>query len=315
MTNVEAANQPTISKDPRGILGSTLRKWMNGDLHGPMHPDFIADHVDEAKKIIKDCEKDIQMHEAEKILLDGQINALNEVVAWGQQKDTRLQFNDCSRLHKLGDAIRANKLVRIDDENNGEFALSTNQDALIFTLGQIFVVNHDWLSAFGDSIDSVDNNEFVLPYPHCIFEFRVNDRTIILSATDVDDEKGCISFVEAKDFWVEIRGPICEFIWQQVRAICIALDAEIATHEVIRASLALNKKRESKGQPKLRDFHIVNLSRRSYAVGISHNETGKRKRLHFRRGHWRHYETTKTWIKWTLVGSPDLGFVDKHYKL
>jgi hypothetical protein len=33
------------------------------------------------------------------------------------------------------------------------------------------------------------------------------------------------------------------------------------------------------------------------------------------RGHWRHYERHKTWIKWTLVGDPDLGFVDKHYRL
>lgn len=37
--------------------------------------------------------------------------------------------------------------------------------------------------------------------------------------------------------------------------------------------------------------------------------------MHFRRGHWRHYQDHRTWIKWCLVGDPDLGFVDKHYKL
>lgn len=37
--------------------------------------------------------------------------------------------------------------------------------------------------------------------------------------------------------------------------------------------------------------------------------------LHFRRGHWRHYGEYKTWIKWMLVGDPELGFVDKMYKL
>jgi hypothetical protein len=44
-------------------------------------------------------------------------------------------------------------------------------------------------------------------------------------------------------------------------------------------------------------------------------EPGRKKRLHFRRGHWRHYETHKTWIKWMLVGDPDLGFIEKQYRL
>jgi hypothetical protein len=38
-------------------------------------------------------------------------------------------------------------------------------------------------------------------------------------------------------------------------------------------------------------------------------------RLHFRRGHHRHYENYKLWIKWQLVGNPDIGFIDKDYKL
>jgi hypothetical protein len=39
-----------------------------------------------------------------------------------------------------------------------------------------------------------------------------------------------------------------------------------------------------------------------------------RKRLHLRRGHWRHFATYRTWIKWMMVGNPDLGFVDKEYR-
>jgi hypothetical protein len=30
---------------------------------------------------------------------------------------------------------------------------------------------------------------------------------------------------------------------------------------------------------------------------------------------WRHFVSHKTWIKWTLVGDPDLGFIDKEYRL
>lgn len=36
---------------------------------------------------------------------------------------------------------------------------------------------------------------------------------------------------------------------------------------------------------------------------------------HIDRAIWRRFETHKTWIKWTLVGDPDLGFIEKHYRL
>jgi hypothetical protein len=38
-------------------------------------------------------------------------------------------------------------------------------------------------------------------------------------------------------------------------------------------------------------------------------------RLHFRRGHYRHYPNHKLWIRWCLVGNPDLGFIDADYRL
>jgi len=33
--------------------------------------------------------------------------------------------------------------------------------------------------------------------------------------------------------------------------------------------------------------------------------------------HWfdSHLEFVKTWIRWMLVGDPDLGFIDKHYRV
>jgi hypothetical protein len=104
----------------------------------------------------------------------------------------------------------------------------------------------------------------------------------------------------------------------QIRAICIALDAEVATHTVVRAPHKLNVKRERDGKCPLFDYRVVSLSRRSRALGMPRSTLGQtptRKRLHFRRGHWRHYAEFKTWVRWTLVGNPELGFIDHEYRL
>jgi hypothetical protein len=96
------------------------------------------------------------------------------------------------------------------------------------------------------------------------------------------------------------------------------LEADIAEAEVIRVSERLNEKREKLGRTKLRNYHVVVLSRRRHVSklpeGFDHTDR-KSPRLHFRRGHWRHYANYRTWILWQLVGDPDLGFVDKHYRL
>jgi hypothetical protein len=93
------------------------------------------------------------------------------------------------------------------------------------------------------------------------------------------------------------------------------LDAEVAVHSVVRAPHALNVKRKNEGKIPIFDHHIVKLSDRHRASAKRFGDTHKSPRLHFRRGHWRHFQTHKTWIKWMLVGDPELGFVDKEYRL
>lgn len=62
--------------------------------------------------------------------------------------------------------------------------------------------------------------------------------------------------------------------------------------------------------------HVISLAnRRNRPAALGGDGSSRRRRLHFRRGHWRHFETHKTWIKWMLVGDPDLGFVEKEYRL
>lgn len=104
----------------------------------------------------------------------------------------------------------------------------------------------------------------------------------------------------------------------QIRAVSIALEAEVATTSAVRAEHRSN--REPRGQHRLPaySYNVVSLARRQrpdrLPTGDDHDKR-RSPRLHFRRGHWRHYQDHKTWLKWTLVGDPDLGFVDKHYKL
>ena len=101
-------------------------------------------------------------------------------------------------------------------------------------------------------------------------------------------------------------------LWHAIKAICVALDAEVAEEEIIRVSFA-RKSRIKKGQAPMRDYHIVNLAKRHRIANPHGGHSGIKHRLHFRRGHWRHYEDHKTWIKWCLAGDAELGFIDKHY--
>ncbi|HKM88832.1 MAG TPA: hypothetical protein VJX48_09530, partial [Xanthobacteraceae bacterium] len=115
-------------------------------------------------------------------------------------------------------------------------------------------------------------------------------------------------------------GAVKQLVEREIKAVCIALEAQIATTEVIRAPLKLNKARERGGKPPLPDYRVVQLTKRSTPLPLPTTggpaaEKRQSPRLHFRRGHWAHFSNHRTWRKWTLVGDPDLGFIDKHYRL
>lgn len=247
-------------------------------------------------------------------ILEGAIR-LEAVNHWlGSDPPLMLERNDHSRLHRLKEAIAGKRLLWLS-------GMDVPEGAFYQTFEHTFVVKHDWARAF-EGADGIENS-VRLPYEHCVFEFRLGGKTIIVLA--VDDPNLQFRFgtvVEWGDFWVAIRGPadprqsrITEFLRSQISAICIALDAEVATHTVERAPFKLNEKREKAGKPRIADFHVVDLARRHRVANPTAERTGRRVKLHFRRGHWRHYEANKTWIKWCLVGDPDLGFIQKQYTL
>lgn len=243
--------------------------------------------------------------------------ALSEFISWHQQENKRLEKNEHSRLHKLIAEFKAGRVIFAEEEktlNDGAWVLWPDL--------QDFVVQHDWASAFNGSAD-YEEGVINLPYQKCAFEFRIGGKNIIVLAFQAQESElpfTLLGFVECAGRWIctdakakEIKA--FHLAWDEIRAICIALDAEVATHSVVRQSEKLNQKRIKEDKEPLHDFHVVSLSRRIKVINPAGGVSGSRKRLHFRRGHWRHFYEFKTWVRWTLVGNPELGFIDKEYKL
>jgi hypothetical protein len=193
---------------------------------------------------------------------------------------------------------------------------------------QLFVVSHDWAAAVGGLPGDAYKNT-TLPYPHCIFEFLVSGKHICQSVIEKKDgdrsvaaaiklnSVGWFPIFPPKQF-PEISTKIANFLGEQLTAILVTLDAEVTETELVRVPEKLNRAREKRGRHRLSDHHIVKLvprTRAAPAPDTANTEKRTSPRLHFRRGHWAHYENRKTWRKWALVGDPDLGFVDKHYRL
>lgn len=218
---------------------------------------------------------------------------------------------------------------------------------------QSFVIEHNWAKAF-EGVKDFDGGEIRLPFAYTCFEFRINDVRVLIFLGE--NEGGVIDGIVAsginKRWYInpnkvvfdgnklyhpeagkhneEVLAYLRE-IGNQIRAVCIMLDAKVAVGER-RASggEALKKKRIKEGKSPLRDYHVVSLARRHRAEYEKGDPTGIRKRLHWRRGHWRHFKTpggqvryvnaegitvSKTWVEWHLVGDENLGFIEKHYRL
>lgn len=248
------------------------------------------------------------------------IEALRGLMKWLSEPPA-LERNDHSRLHKLVEAARSGRVI---DAEEGEVSRMEHAEPYWHTLHP-FVVKHDWLAAFGDALGDVAE-DFRLPYDSSAFEFRINGRNVIVVAWEHEGaaldqlRRAALAFIEVGDVWLLLGKrasdyPPTRFAWEQIVAISVALDASVATHEVQRAPAALNKKRARAGNVPLYDFHVVNLARRVRAAPNHGAHSDRHPRLHFRRGHWRHYEKHKTWINWMLVGDPNLGFIASHYSL
>lgn len=192
-----------------------------------------------------------------------------------------------------------------------------------------FVVEHDWSAAIKHA-ENFEDGEYEYPYDAVVFEFCFSGHPVLLA--HIDGQR--FSLVRLGDIWLisslddldtyarqkdEERfdlNDVSEVMDRQIRAVCIALDADVAIAEQIREP---SNGRDPVTREPLppHSYHVVRLANRRRALPLTADDdhNGTRHRLHFVRGHWRHYETRKTWIKWHLRGDPDLGFIDKHYRL
>jgi hypothetical protein len=98
------------------------------------------------------------------------------------------------------------------------------------------------------------------------------------------------------------------------RAVAIALDAQVAETDVVRAPHRLNANERGVVGRLLRTITSSNW-RAVLALLLCRRRLLSASATAFRRGHWRRFPSHKTWIKWTLVDDPDLGFIDKRYRL
>lgn len=265
------------------------------------------------QKNIDNLKDDLNEKLGRKKVLEDRIEAFDWIIA-AAGTNVVMQPNDCSRAHRLADAFKASRVYELGDENTILEPISMNLDRF-----QDFVVKHKW----GDIVE-LGEAPVKLPYEACLFEFKFSGIPVIVAAWQADgDPINCFLTLEAKNgAWIGLSEgtklecySIYQACWKEIKAICVALDAEVATSIVQRAPAALNRKRVKSGKSALLDFHVVDLSRRHRVSNQTDGHTGGKKRLHFRRGHWRHYENHTSWIRWTLVGNPDLGFVDKEYSL
>lgn len=243
-----------------------------------------------------------------------------------------------SAVHKLVEVIQSRRLIwaSLGEEKQMGIPAMREWD---FAGYKSFLIQHDWAAAFANATD-YEGGEYRLPADFCIFEGRVNGRRFIADMSELDGVINCFPFVETTEGWALIGtydwiggvlrshdwyvpdNPISDkkligFIGAQVRAICIGLEAEVAATEVIRAPHKLNRAREKAGKKPIFDHHVVKLANRQRLTQAEPDPDREivRKRMHFVRGHWRHYQNSKTWIKWHLRGDPELGFIDKEYRL
>lgn len=253
---------------------------------------------------------------------------LIDLTEW-TKKPFVLQSAPVTRLHQLQEAVASGDVFDVTRMEGRMTPADISDWGEMIAGSTVFVVEHDWASAF-EGAEAFAEGEVRLPADICAFELRISGRHVIAFAAEADGVQHMqFASLSPLSRWLvlpragnehdEITQSLAVIARAQIKAIAVALDAEVAETSVVRASYKLNRARAARGHLPVFDYHVVSLARRSRVPRLpsdrADDEPRSRRRLHFRRGHWRHYDNHKTWIKWMLVGSPDLGFVDKHYRL
>lgn len=258
--------------------------------------------------------------------LDRLGDALRDVVDWGEA-GVVLQSAQESALHKISptNVMLCTKLAWVVPP---EIEQAQSE-------GAVFLVQHDWAALLATA--DVDTGAIRLPFDRCCFEFEISGRRIcVVVACREGEPYRIIPLIRARGGWLILRSYAVDgaevteegeefdaerprfvsLVVDNIRAIAISLDAEVVTRQLVRATHHGTAPGLKRGALPQFDHHILTLTARRGGDRLSVGSgTYTRKRLHFRRGHWRHFPNHKTWIKWMLVGDASLGFADKDYRL
>jgi hypothetical protein len=298
--------------------------------------DFKERHVFVTKLRVK-IAGEITEHDHRRKVIDADLKRLNakrevysDLERWSSESGLRIERPSQPSFRRLRKAVAEGRTVYLGKDPVAHVP-AMDFEKEVFCHAEIMVIEHDWAAAFSES--NIDDAAIRLPYDVCAFEFMFAARPVIAFAIQVDADIVFCPAVYHDDAWLltdfvlpldfdpldERCGFMIELldaIASQIKAACIALDAEVAQSETVREphAGAVGNHRAAAMKP----HHVISLARRRARLPRAEgagNDPHTRKRLHFRRGHWRHFEVHKTWIKWMLVGDPDMGFVEKHYRL
>lgn len=246
---------------------------------------------------------------------------------------------DPTRLEPCGASIFYNLLQEgVIPTDNGLVWKSSGAKA-----AQLFVVEHNWAAAFRNAA-GYDGMEYKLPYDECAFEMKMGGKRLIafmerradtVHSLIVRTSVGWYPLApfkdqdEAAEFFVIIHA-----IFEQVKAICVALEAGVAEKVLMPAPVGKRVPRESPG------YHSLKVRKATRTYVYPDHEVTYHLPLHFRSGHYKHFHMEDTshahewlpegpmrrepcaicgawrvWVNWMLVGDSDLGFIDKEYRL
>lgn len=254
-----------------------------------------------------------------------------------------------SAVYKLEEAGRAKKVLFVTLEDGDDVP---DDIAKNFSLKNAtkFLIQHDWASAFQSAEGFQGSYEFQMPSEHCTFEGRISGRRFIVEYTDATGHQDQLGVPNTVFLWIETEAgwsllhvhmftgysfvpikpdreniipsglsKVVEFLFSQIKAASIALEAEVAVREIVRAPHKLNRAREKSGKLPLYDYHVINLANRKRVTALppeyESDEKRRSPRWHFVRPHYRHFQNHKVWVLAYFRGDPDLGIIEKHYRL